>query len=336
MVEHCFQDPDVIELVRRQWRAAGVVRLTDEHGNTLPLLDMPRRIGRHLVSPYEAGVILSGRRPPGWGNNRLLTPLVERLLAEVKDAPNVLVQIRIPLDALEAHGHAMLEPFLLARFAVTLDLWERAVDLRLPDEEILRRTAKRARYEIRRGLHEKPDIRFYHGAAIPEGVIEGFRAAAVQTREAGGSRLKHDPALYTESRTALIREGKAALAVCEQGSHKTYLLTLVSRALGYYWDGAWSGEKSAFANYYLQYRTMLFLKELGVRRYSLGYVLPGLLAPAGKSFNIAFFKGGFGDELRPVYTVSLARESMGVRSARSLFRGPARAVLGRALGLGAR
>src|SRR5262249_24308209 len=107
MVAHCFQDPHVIELVRRQWRALGLVRLTAAESNTLPLLDMPRRIGRHLVSPYEAGVILSGRRPPGRGNNRLLTPLVERLLAEVRDDPNLLVQIRIPLDTLETYGYAI-------------------------------------------------------------------------------------------------------------------------------------------------------------------------------------------------------------------------------------
>lgn len=329
-VEHCFQDPDVIELVRRQWRASRVVPLADEYGNALPLLEMPRRIGRHLISPYEAGVALSGRRPRGCRTNRLLTPLVGRLLAEVQDEANVLVQIRVPQDLLEIHGHAILEPFLLAHFTVTLDVWERVVDLRLPDEEILQRTAKRARYEIRRGLREKPDIRLYHGVALPESVLEGLWTAAIHTREAGGSRLKHDRALYTESRSALIREGKAVLAVCEEGASRTYLLALVSRALGYYWDGGWSGEQSAFANYYLQYRTMLLLKELGVRRYSLGYVFPGLGAPPGKMFNIAFFKGGFGDELRAVYTVSLVRESRGVRSARRLLRGPV-AVLRRVL-----
>jgi hypothetical protein len=331
MVEHCFQDPDIIDLVRRQWRASGLFSPADEYGNTLPLLEMPRRIGRHLISPYEAGVVLSGRRPQGCRTNRLLTPLVGRLLAEVQDEANLLVQIRIPLDLLEAHGHAILEPFLLAHFAVTVDIWERVVDLRLPDEEILQRTAKRARYEIRRGLREKPDMHLYHRVAVPESVLEGLWTAAIHTRDAGGSRLRHDRALYTETRSALIREGKAVLAMCEHGAHRTYLLALVSRALGYYWDGGWSGEQSAFANYYLQYRTMLFLKELGVRRYSLGYVFPGLLAPPGKMFNIAFFKEGFGDELRAVFTVSLARESFGARSARRLIRGPVGAVLRRVL-----
>ncbi len=336
MIEHCFQDPDVIELVRKQWRAAGVLQLSDEYGNALPLLEMPRRIGRHLVSPYEGGVVLSGRRPPGSRTNRLLTPLVERLVAAVQDEPNLLVEVRIPLDFLQLHGHAILEPFLLARFAVTLDRWERVVDLDLSDEEILRKTAKRARYEIHRGLREKPGVRFYHREPIPESLLEEFWTAAAHTRDASGSRMKHAPTLYTESRGALVREGKAALAMCEHGGHRTYLLALVSRALGYYWDGAWSGEKSAFANYYLQYRTMLFLKELGVRRYSLGYVFPDLLASGGKGAGIAFFKDGFGDELRPVYTVTLARESRGVRLARRLARGPVGAMLRRMPGLGGR
>lgn len=334
--EYCFHDPDVIDLVRKQWRASALVLVSDEYGSTLPLLEMPRRLGRHLVSPYEAGVVLSAKPPAEVRPSRLLLPLVDRLLAEVKGQPNVRVEIRVPLDLLEIHGHAILEPFLLARFTVALDLWERSVDLGLHPKEILHRSHERVRRKLRRGLAEAPPIRFYHREALPEPLLRGFFDAAVHTREASGTSLRHDYALYTTDRAALVREGKAVLGVFEHEGFHGYLLALASRNLGYYWDGAWSGEQSGFANYYLQYRMMLFLKELGVRRYSLGYVFPDLLSGSRKASNIAFFKDGFGDELRPVYTVTLSHESRGVRLARGLMRGPAGGVLRRLSGLGGR
>lgn len=336
LAEYCFHDPDVIDLVRKQWRATALVSLSDEYGSTLPLLEMPRHLGRHLVSPYEAGVILSDKPPAEIRPSRLLHQLVDRLLAQVEKQPNVLVEIRVPLDLLEVHGHGILEPFLLARFTVALGLWERSVDLGLHPKEILHRSHERVRRKLRRGLAEGPPVHFYHRESVPEPILRGFYDAAVHTREAGGTSLRHGYALYTTDRAVLVREGKAVLGVCEHEGYHGYLLALASRDLGYYWDGAWSGEQSAFANYYLQYRMMLFLKELGVRRYSLGYVFPDLLAGSRKASNIAFFKDGFGDELRPVYTVTLSRESRGVRLARGLMRGPAAGVLRRLSGLGGR
>lgn len=322
LAEYCFQDRDVLELVRKQWGASGLLWLGDEYGNALPLLDMPRRVGRHLTSPYEAGVALADKLPAEIRPNRLLRPLVERLLAEAGTEPNLLVQIRVPAEWLEAYGHGILEPFLLARFSVALELWERTVDLRLSAEEILRRTDERVRRKLRRGLAETPEVRFYHREAVAEELLAEFFEAAVHTREASGSRMKHAYALYSEDRASLIRQGKAVLGVCRHRGYRGYLLALASRALGYYWDGAWSGEKSDFATHFLHYRMMLFLKELDVRSYSLGYVFPDLAAAPGKASRIAFFKDGFGDELRPVYTLTLARESRGVRWARRLMRGP--------------
>lgn len=336
LAEYCFHDPDVIDLVRKQWRASALVSLSDEYGSTLPLLEMPRHLGRYLVSPYEAGVVLAAKPPAEVRPSRLLRPLVDRLLAEVEGQPNVLIEIRVPLDLLEVHGHAILEPFLLARFTVALGLWERSVDLSLDPLEILHRSHDRVRRKLRRGLAEAPAIRFYHREALPDPLLQEFFQAAVHTRDASGSLLKHDFALYSQDRAALVLEGKAVLGVCEHKGYHGYLLALASRGLGNYWDGAWSGEQNAFANYYLQYRMMLFLKELGVRRYSLGYVFPDLLAASRKASNIAFFKDGFGDELRPVYTVTLSRESRGVRLARGLMRGPVGGVLRRLPGLGGR
>jgi len=336
LIEHCFQDRDVIELVRKQWRASGVVWLSDEYGNTLPLLEVPRRVGRYLVSPYESGVALSDKLPAEVRPNRLLRPLVERLLSEVGKEPNLLVQIRVPVDLLETHGYGLLEPFLLARFTVALELWERSVDLGLMAEEILKRADERVRRKLRRGLGEAPEVRFYHREALPEELLAEFFETAVHTREVSGSRMKHEYALYAEDRAALVRQGKAVLGVCRHKGYRGYLLALASSALGYYWDGAWAGEKSDFATHFLHYRMMLNLKALGVRRYSLGYVFPALVAPPGKGAGIAFFKDGFGDELRPVYTVTLARESRGVRLARRLVRGPVGAMLRRMPGLGGR
>jgi hypothetical protein len=336
LTEYCFHDPDVIDLVRKQWRASALLSLSDDYGSRLPLLEMPRQLGRHLVSPYEAGVVLAAKPPAEIRTSRLLGPLVDRLLAEVEGQPNLLVEIQIPLDLLEVHGHAILEPFLLARFTVALEFWERSVDLSLDPLEILHHAHNRVRQALRRGLAEAPAIRFFHGEALPEPLLREFFQAAVHTRQASGTSLRHDYALYAEDRAALVLEGKAVLGVCEHKGYRGYLLALASRALGYWWDGAWSGERSAFANFYLQYRMMLFLKELGVRRYSLGYVFPDLLAASGKASNIAFFKDGFGDELRPVYTVTLSRESRGVRLARGLIRGPVGGFLRRLPGLGGR
>jgi hypothetical protein len=319
LIDHCFQDAAVIELVRKQWRAPSVLWVEDDAGIRLPLLEMRGREGRELRSPYESGVILPApsalddARP-----NRRLRPLVERLLAEVRGDRHLFVQIRIPLDFLEAHGHGILEPFLLAGFGVELELWERAIDLSLGAQEIARRADERVRRKLRRGAAESPEVRFHHRETVPPAVMEDFVAAVASTRDAGGSRMKHERSLYLEDRAALIRDGKAVLASCEHEGYRGYLLALASRALGYYWDGAWSGEKSVFATHYLHYRMMLYLGELGVRRYSLGYVFPGLLSTSQKASNIAFFKDGFGDELRPVYSVTLRRRPPGARLVRGL------------------
>jgi hypothetical protein len=330
VVDYCFQDRDIIELVRRQWAALGVVWIGDEYGNTIPLLEMPRRVGRHLVSPYEAGIALSDKLPEELRGKRLLASLVERLLAEVQSARDLVVKIMLPLDFLEAQGHGVLEPFLLSGFKPVLEFWDRSVDLRLSEDEIVRRAARRVRWSFRQGRAKAPEVRIYFQEAPPEAVVGQFFAAAEQTRESGGSEIrKHQAELYTSARPALIREGKAALAVCQHGPHTSYLLALVSSKLGYYFDGAWAGEKSAFVNHYLHYRMMLFLKELGVRRYSLGYVFPGLLAPPGKEQSIAFFKEGFGDELRPVYTLALTRESRKLRIGRKLLASRAGGLLER-------
>jgi hypothetical protein len=329
VVEYCFQDRDVIELARRQWGASGLVLISDEYGNTIPLLEMPRRVGRFLVSPYEAGIALSDKLPAELRSNRLLAPLVDRVLSEVGGERDLSVKIMIPFEFLESHGHGVLEPFLLARFMPVLEFWDRSVDLRLSQGEIVRRVAERVRRRLRQGLTEAPELRLYYQEAVPGAVLKEFFNAATRTREAGGTRIRHHSELYTVDRANLIRDGKAALAVCRHDAHTSYLLALVSSRLGYYWDGAWAAEKSAFANHYLHYRMMLFLKELGVRRYSLGYVFPGLLAPPGKEQSIAFFKEGFGDELRPVYTLTLTRESRKLRVARKLLAGPAGWVLRR-------
>ncbi len=330
MVEYCFQDRDVIELVQRQWGAAGIVWVGDEYGNTLPLLEMPRRVGRHLVSPYEAGVALSDKLPEALRGKRLLASLVERLLAEVQGVRDLSVKIMLPFDFLEAHGHGVLEPFLLSGFKPFLEFWDRSVDLRLGEEEIVKRAARRVRWSFRQGLSKSPEVRIYYQEALPEALMAQFFAAAERTREIGGSELrKHQAELYASARPALVRDGKAALAVCQHGPHTSYLLALVSSKLGYYFDGASAGEKSTFVNHYLHYRMILFLKELGVRRYSLGYVFPGLLAPAGKEQSIAFFKEGFGDELRPVYTLALTRERRKVRIVRRLLASPAGGLLQR-------
>ena len=334
--EYCFHDPDVIELARKQWRASSVVWFSDEYGNRLPLLEMPKRVGRWLVSPYEAGVALSGKLPAGVRSSRLLRSLVDRLLSEVARETNLLVEVRVPLDFIEAHGHGILEPFLHTHFTVALKLWERSVDLRLGTQEILQRAHERVRHNVRSGLREAPEIRFYHREIPSEALLRDFFEAAANARRASGSALKHSYALYAEDRAALIRDGKAVLGVCEHKGCRGYLLALASRALGYYWDGAWAGEKSNFATPFLQYRMMLFLKELGVRRYSLGHVFPDLLAGPEKASSIAFFKDGFGDELRPVYTVTLARETRGVQLAGRLIRGPLGGVLQRLPGLGGR
>ncbi len=329
VVEYCFQDRDVIELVRRQWGASGLVWVGDEYGNTIPLLEMPRRVGRHLVSPYEAGIALSDKLPEALRGKRLLASLVEHLLAEVQGARDVVVKIMLPFDFLEAHGHGVLEPFLLSGFKPVLEFWDRSVDLRLDEEEIVKRAARRVRSSFRQGQTKAPEVRIYYQEAPPDDLVARFLAAAERTREIGGSEIKHRAELYTSARPALVRDGKAALAICEHGPHTSYLLALVSCKLGYYFDGAWAGEKSSFVNHYLHYRMMLFLKELGVRRYSLGYVLPGLLAPPGKEQSIAFFKEGFGDELRPVYTLALTRASRKLRIGRRLLASRAGGLLQR-------
>lgn len=50
MVGHCFQDPHVIELVRRQWRSPSpALTVTDRHGNTVHLVREPARIYEYSV-----------------------------------------------------------------------------------------------------------------------------------------------------------------------------------------------------------------------------------------------------------------------------------------------
>jgi hypothetical protein len=318
MLEYCFHDPDVVEITRKGWGASAAVVVGDAQGNALTLLEMPRRLGRYLVSPYEAGIALSADRSGEARTARLLEPLVERLEAEIAGARDVCVQIRASADFVETRGHAILEPFLRAGFRARLDLWERVVDLRLDPDEILAHAAERVRRKLRRGLAEQPKVELYFGEGVSRDLLRDLFEAAAHTRRAGGAGFRHDVTLYTEDRAALIAKGKAVLAVCDHDGFRGYVLALVSRDLGYYWDGAWSGTQSPFANHFLHYRVMLFLKELGVRRYSLGYVFPGLLAGSTKEARIAFFKDGFGDGLRPVYTLELVRERRAVAWIRRL------------------
>lgn len=330
MVPYCFHDPDVIELVRKQWRSVGPARaISDRYGNRIHLLHQPARFYTHLVSPYTSGIAMAPQCPDEVRVDNLLEELVDCLLESVRGERDLLLVIRIPGFFFDDRPHALLEPFLAGGFTVRLDFWERLVDLRAAPEEILARCAPLVRRKIRRGLREEVKWRVHCGEPVAESVMSELFEAARHTREAGGGRFKHSPEAYLDDRCRLIERGKAALAILEHGGSTHYLLTFVSRGLSYYYDGAWTGARSDFANHLLHYRMMLFLKEAGCLRYSAGAVFPDLLSTSEKVTGIARFKHGLGSDLCPIYVLTLARASRLGTALGALRRGPVGAVVRR-------
>jgi hypothetical protein len=308
VIDHCFHDADVLELVRRQWGALGPLHsVSDRYGNRLDLLRQPAPGHTYLVSPYQAGLALAERLPDEVRADNLLEDLVARLLASVEGERHLRLEVRIPAYFFEGRPHALLEPFLVARFAVELSLWQRLVDLADDPEALLAHTTTMARRKIRQGLREAPKVGLHYAEPAPPAVLRALYEAALQTREAGGGRLRHAPSDYAEARARLIADGKLALMVLEHEGATHYATAFVSRELGFYLDGAWTGARSDWASHYLQYRMMLLLKELGCRRYSLGVVFPTLLARSPKAQGIARFKHGLGATLSPIYVLTLAR-----------------------------
>lgn len=310
MVSHCFHDPDVIALIRKQWRCRDeALVVEDRYGNRASLLRMPARTYAHLASPLESGIELAAGRPAEIRADHVLSHLVERLLAAVDPYGDLVLQIRVPAYFFEAHPYALVEPFLLHGFTVQVDTWERLVDLAAAPDEILRRFATTARRKVRQGFAEAPKWHVHHGEPVAEELMRSLYEAARHTRAASGSRLRHPPETYLEDRARLIEHGKAALGIVEHGGFTGYLMVLVSRDLAFYFDGAWTGVRSEFANHLLHYRMMLFLREAGCRRYSAGYVLPDLLSGSDKVAGMARFKHGLGADLSPVYMLTLRRQT---------------------------
>lgn len=330
MVPHCFRDPQVVELVRKQFRSpAPVLTVEDKYGNRIQLVREDARTYVYLVSPFDAGIELAAARPGEVRADDLLADLADRLLEAVRPHRDLVVKIRIPAWFFDAHPHALLEPFLLRGFTVGMDLWERVVDLRLGPEEILSRCETMARRKIRQGLKADTKWRVYHAEPVPEAPMKRLYEAAIKTRGASGGRLKHTPETYLTDRRLLVEQGKAALGVLEHGAFTGYLLALVSEELGFYFDGAWSGTQSEFANHLLHYRMMCFLRELGCPRYVVGTVLPDLLSRSEKVANMARFKHGLGADLVPVYVLTLVRESRVGRVIARVRRSPLGPVVGR-------
>ena len=330
MVPHCFRDPQVVELVRKQFRSpAPVLTVEDKYGNRLQLVREDARTYAYFVSPFDAGIELGPNRPAEVRPDDLLADLADQLLKATTSHRDLVVKIRIPAWFFAAHPHALLEPFLLRGFTVGTDLWERVADLRGGPEEILSRCETMARRKIRQGLRADTKWRVHHAEPVPEGLMQGLYDAAVKTRGASGARLKHAPETYLHDRRELIEQGKAALGVLEHGGFTGYLLALVSEELGFYFDGAWTGPPDDFANYLLHYRMMCFLKELGCPRYVVGTVLPDLLSRSEKVANIARFKHGLGAELSPVYLLTLVRQSRAGQAIARVRGGPLGPVVGR-------
>jgi hypothetical protein len=330
MVPNCFRDPDVVELVRKQFRSpAPALTVEDKYGSRLCLVREDARTYTYFVSPFDAGIEVGARAPGEVRADDLLSDLTDRLLEAVKPHRDLLVKIRIPGWFFESRPHALLEPFLLHGFTVEMDLWERVVDLRTGDTEILARCETMTRRKIRQGLKSTAKWRVYHGEPVSEALMAALYEAAVKTRSASGGRLKHAPEAYLRDRRLLIERGKASLGVLEHGDFTGYLLALVSEEMGFYFDGAWTGAPSDFANHLLQYRTMLHLRELGCRRYVVGTVLPDMLSRSEKVANMARFKHGLGADLVPVYLLTLRRESRVGRVIARVRRSPVGPVVGR-------
>lgn len=310
MVSYCFHDPDVIALIRRQWlcRDEALV-VEDRYGNAVSLLRVAARTYAHLASPLESGIKLAASRPAEIRADHVLSHLVDRLIEAVAPYRNLVLQIRVPAYFFEVHPYALLEPFLRQGFTVQIDTWERLVDLAATPDEILRRFATTARRKVRHGFAEEPKWHVHYGEPVAEELMRRLYQAARQTRAASGSRLRHPPDTYLQDRARLIEQGKAALGIVEHGGFTGYLLVLVSRDLAFYFDGAWTGVRSDFANHLLHYRMMLFLREAGCRRYSAGYVLPDLLSDSEKVAGMARFKHGLGADLSPVHTLTLRRQT---------------------------
>jgi len=330
MVPHCFRDPDVVELVRKQFRSpAPALIVEDKYGSRLCLVREDARTYAYFVSPFDAGIELAARVPSEVRADDLLSDLADRLLEAVRPHRDLLVKIRIPGWFFDSHPHALLEPFLLKGFTVEMDLWERVVDLRAEPEAILARCETMARRKIHHGLKADVKWRVYHGEPVPETLMLALYDAALKPRAASGGRLKHAPEAYLRDRRLLIERGQAALGVLEHGAFTGYLLALVSEELAFYFDGAWSGTSSDFGNHLLHYRMMCVLRELGCPRYVVGTVLPDLMSRSEKISNMARFKHGLGADLVPVYVLTLARESRVGRVVARVRRSPLGPVVGR-------
>jgi hypothetical protein len=329
VVGHCFHDPDVIELVRRQWRSPSPpLAVTDRYGNTLHLVREPARTYEYWASPFESGIAFAPALPAEIRADNILDDLVARLLDRLP-ARDLLVRIRVPRYTFDRRPWAVLEPFLTAGFEARLDLWERLVDLPRSPRELIDDATPMVRRKLREGERAAVKWRVHHGEPIAEALMRELYTAARATREQGGARLKHALETYVENRRRLIESGKAALGVLEHGSFTGYLLVLVSEELAFYFDGAWTGAQSSFGNHLLHHRMMLFLRDLGVRRYSTGYVFPDLRSASDKVAGMARFKHGLGADLSPIVSLVLARQTRKGRMVQTLRESPLGPVIGR-------
>jgi hypothetical protein len=330
LITHCFQDVDVVELVRQQFRSPGPSLLvTDRYGDRLWLVQEPAQSYTYFVSPFESGIELGPEPCPPVRLDDRLTDLVEHLLEVLRPHRDLVVKIRIPNWFFEHKAHALLEPFLLNGFRAEIGLWERLVDLGAGADEILAGCETTARNEIRRGLRSDAKLRVLFNEPVPTQLMADFYDAAKATRSASGGRLKHPRETYLVDRLRLVETGKAALALIEHEGFAGYLLALVSKELGFYFDGAWKGVRSKFASRFLHYKMMLFLKDIGCRRYSTGYVFPDLLSKSEKVANMARLKHSLGADLSPIYVLTLERESRVGALVSKIRRSPLGPVLGR-------
>ncbi len=310
LIANCFRDPDLVELVRRQWRSpAPALAIGDPYGDTLYLVQEPARTYRYLASPFESAIAMGPPPPQGPRDDSRLDQLVERLLDEVRGDRDLLIRVRVPGYFFDDRPFALLEPFLRAGFTVDVPIWERLVDLRMTPEALLDDCTTMVRRKIRKGLQVRPTWRVHYAEPVAEKVLADLYEAAQHTRTAAGGRLKHPADTYLVHRRQAIEQGKAALAVLEHDGFTGYLLVLVSEEIAFYFDGAWQGVRSDFANHLLHYNMMLFLRELGCRRYSAGYVFPDLNNPAETVAGMARFKHGLGAGLSPIFMLTLARVS---------------------------
>ena len=321
MISFCFHDREVNEFVGKLWGSLSPpIVIRDRHGDEITLLHIAARMHTYLASPYGAGIALGPAHLAEGRADRRLQHLAEEVLEVVRHHRNLVLKVRIPGYFFSTHPYALLEPFLLRGFAVEVEMWERIIDLTAAPDEILARCTTLARRKMYRGAKAGVKCRVYSGEPVPDGLMQALYEAAVNTRAAAGSRLRHRPETYMEDRRRLIEQGKAALGVVEHDGFTGYVLALVSRELGFYFDGAWTGARSDFANHTLHYQMMLYLQALGCRRYSAGYVLPDLISRSDKASNIARFKHSLGADLSPVFTLALTRQTL-LRSAAGLLRG---------------